>query len=164
MAWPLFPHAHCLTLSDPHSKRIDLKSREGARCRLTTYRHRFARAAPAPRARFKESWTCVARQGARGVQHAHNIAPMLCLMVPFFRAWRSRSLVLTTIMPAKLPYRGVATSMIARLKQPRNDFSAAPQLFKCKTTINDQIVARLLVFVPRDHRGGDSTVIAFRSL
>ena len=38
-------------------------------CRLTTYRHRFARAAPAPRAkrndaRFKESWTCVARQRA----------------------------------------------------------------------------------------------------
>ena len=53
-------------------------------CRLTTYRKRFARAAPAPRAkrfkdlknrvskirvfqrfafqRFKESWTCVARQ------------------------------------------------------------------------------------------------------
>ena len=38
-------------------------------CRLTTYRHRFARAAPAPRAkrndvRFKakESWTCIARQ------------------------------------------------------------------------------------------------------
>ena len=47
-------------------------------CRLSTYRHRFARAAPAPRAprpRFKESWTCVARQertarAARGaVQH-----------------------------------------------------------------------------------------------
>ena len=32
-------------------------------------------------------------------------------------------------------YRGVATSMIARLKQPRNDFSAAPHFFKCKTTI-----------------------------
>ena len=33
------------------------------------------------------------------------------------------------------PYRGVATWMIARLSQLRNDFSAAPQLFKCKTTI-----------------------------
>ena len=38
-----------------------------ALCRLSTYRHRFARAAPAPRAkrndlRFKKSWTCVARQ------------------------------------------------------------------------------------------------------
>ena len=33
-------------------------------CRFTTYRHIcFARAAPAPRAkRFKESWTCIARQ------------------------------------------------------------------------------------------------------
>ena len=38
-------------------------------CRFTTYRHRFARAAPAPRAkrndikrRFEESWTCIARQ------------------------------------------------------------------------------------------------------
>ena len=38
---------------------------EGHVCRFTTYRHRFARAAPAPRAkrRFKESWTCIARQG-----------------------------------------------------------------------------------------------------
>ena len=40
-------------------------------CRLTTHRHRFARAAPAPRAkrndvRFKESWTCVARQTGHG--------------------------------------------------------------------------------------------------
>ena len=32
-------------------------------------------------------------------------------------------------------YRGVATSMMACLKQPRNDFSTVPQLFKCKTTI-----------------------------
>ena len=29
----------------------DLKSREGVRCRLITYRHRFARVAPAPRAK-----------------------------------------------------------------------------------------------------------------
>ena len=33
-------------------------------CRLTNYRHRFARAAPAPRAKRNESWTwtCIARQ------------------------------------------------------------------------------------------------------
>ena len=37
-----------------------------AGCRFTTYRHRFARVAPAPRAklRFEESWTRVARQAA----------------------------------------------------------------------------------------------------
>ena len=39
-------------------------------CRLTTYRHRFARAAPAPRAikrkqRFKESWTCTVHRPSK---------------------------------------------------------------------------------------------------
>jgi len=37
--------------------------------------------------------------------------------------------------------------MIARLKQPRNDFSAAQQLFKSKTTIKSWHG----FFVPRDH-------------
>ena len=50
-------------------------------------------------------------------------------------------------------YRGVATSMITRLKQPRNDFSARHNFLSVK---NNQIVARL--FVPRDHGGGDSMV------
>ena len=51
----------------------------GSFCRITTYRHRFARAAPAPRAESwtsrivdvqnrgrPESWTCIARQGSFG--------------------------------------------------------------------------------------------------
>ena len=33
--------------------------------------------------------------------------------------------------------------MIACLKQPRNDFSAAPQLFKCKTTIKSNFLYHL---------------------
>ena len=37
-------------LSDVVRPSIRGESREGARCRFTTYRHRFARAAPAPRA------------------------------------------------------------------------------------------------------------------
>ena len=44
---------------------------------------------------------------------------------------RLRSQVALAVSVCSWSYRGVATSMIARLKQPRNDFSAAPQLFKC---------------------------------
>ena len=43
--------------------------------------------------------------------------------------------VIESTCTGDLGNRGVATSMIARLEQPRSDFSAAPQLFKCKTTI-----------------------------
>ena len=32
-------------------------------CRFTTYRHRFARAAPAPRAKRGRAWTCVDVRG-----------------------------------------------------------------------------------------------------
>ena len=69
--------------------RRALRARHGARqslaCRFTTYRHRFARAAPAPRAkrndallRFKESWTCVARQKS-GKQLRRKILFLLVL-------------------------------------------------------------------------------------
>ena len=40
-----------------------------------------------------------------------------------------------TLVYGKYFYRGVATSMNAHLKQPHKDFLAAPELFKCETTI-----------------------------
>ena len=58
--WLTLP-AHTKSLASAQSR--DLKAITQNPCRFTTYRHRFARAAPAPRAkRNDESWTCIARQ------------------------------------------------------------------------------------------------------
>ena len=54
---------------------ITATRKRGPHCRLIPYRRtsrqRFARAAPAPRAIFEESWTCVARRGT--AQHGRNL-------------------------------------------------------------------------------------------
>ena len=61
-----------------HGDQSDLVSFSHMGCRLTTksYRHRFARAAPAPlleqSVRFKESWTCV----------NHMVTSYLCIHNP----------------------------------------------------------------------------------
>ena len=53
-------------------------------CRFTTYRHRFARAAPAPRAKRNESWTCIARGRASPVNFRHLLYFDSCLGSPGF--------------------------------------------------------------------------------
>ena len=78
-------------------------------------------------------------KGSRRSYHSTSFScstgPVVVVIFIWNRSFEKLGLILLTLCASNITNRGVATSMIARLKQPRNDFSAAPQLFKCKTTI-----------------------------